>query len=426
MNKKFNLKFSGESKLSENIAFLDVKEMVKAEDLGGGKIRFSVNLPEGASYYSISMGEQRRNKENKLVSNHTFYSDSIRDREYVLDTSKELQNGMWAGLSYGSDGVDPYQWIEPFYHTGDYVYHVTAYDSKGDILADSEGIYPVKSKQTFRIQASEWSDADHMLLQRKYDEAIKQYEMQAEQHGKDALHAAKVLAKLYGSGWIYNSKEFRLEGKDDLKARKYLEILDGKINSDYVKSSLAAIYSKDGEYGKALAILLKLAEKSGYAYWEVGRIYSYMGDYTKAEEAYRKFYDQTGRGAAWLMMLYVLEGKDDMLTSWAPRHENSSYYADYVKLVDDYIIIDRSKYAAFFSLIRNGNTAEAEKSIKDDDGDLALLYKGLLRLQKPLKDYTEREKDYTDLYKKVKSPELRNIMKYFGRDGVNSGFGFEN
>ncbi len=419
-----SLKFTGNTSIEKDIAFLDTAGMVSVQDIGGGKFRFSVNLPEGADHYTIYAGELRDIEDNRIMANNMFYSESIKTGEYVLNTVMERKRGMKTGASFGTDGIDPYYLFEPFYHTGDYAYYVTFYDRNGNIMYGSDGIYPSRHRNILRVAGDEFNEADLVLLDKKYDEAISLYERDLAE-GNRGLHALKVLAKLYYNGWEYDSKTYSLINKDTEKAKGYFESLISEIpDNDELLSVLGSLYIDSGELQKGLELLLK--SSNPYDLLEIGRNYGYNGEFEKAAEFYERFYEKTGSGTENLMMLYMLQNRREPLPRLAENYtESTVFYADYKPLIGKYMKMDTSEYSEFFRLINAEKPDEAAKLLKGRVDDLALLYNGLLVLQKRFKNSEEKEEQYGLYYYKVKDPGIKQLMKYFGKESIQSGFDVE-
>ncbi len=419
-----SLKFTGNTVLEKDIAFLDTARMVNVKDIGDGKFRFSVNLPENADYYTIGAGELRDIDDNRIIANNRFYSDSITTGEYILDTARERKRGMNTGASFGSDGIDPYYLFEPFYHTGDYAYYVTFYDHNGNIMYVSDGIYPSRHRNIVHVVGEEFNGADLALLDKRYAEAIGLYERELAE-GDRGLHALKVLAKLYYNGWEYDSKTYSLKNKDAEKAKGYFERLIGEIpDNNEVLSVLGSLYIDSGELQKGLELLEN--SSNPYDLLEIGRNYGYMGKFEKASEYYERFNEKTGRGQENLMILYVLQNKREALPRLAESYSESTvFYADYKPLIGKYVKMDTSEYNEFFRLINAERPDEAAKLLRGGEDDLAMLYNGLLVLQKRFKSSEEKEDQYSLYYNKVKDADIKLLMKYFGKESVQSGFGDE-
>ena len=423
MYKNFDLKFTGNTGMEKNISFFSASDMVRASDAGGGRLEFKVGLPAGAAYYTITMGEIRKVEDNVLISNNTCYFGRLKSSDYILDTSEERRRGMLTGASFSDDGIDPHDLMEPFYHTGDYSYCITFYSSKDELMFDSNGILPSRQSNNIHVDGKEWSQADRLLLDRKYDEAIKLYEALIDDP-EEGLHAQKVLAKLYLNGWIYDKKTYNLINKDSQKAKKYLTILAEKITGNsQINAALAGVYIEEKDYARAISILEKNTEDA-FSNRQIAQVYGYMGSFSKAEDYYRKYYDTTRQGADRLLMLYLLQGRTEKLLDTAGMYsDNGTYYADYTSLIRNYLKMDTSGYDEFFSLVRQDRPDMAEKLLEGRSDDLALLYRGLLQLQKNVSGYVEREKLYNDIYGAVSDKTIKQLMKYFGKEGVQSGFG---
>lgn len=447
MDRSYSLRFTGNTNIGKEISFEDINELVEVEDIGGGKLRFSVQMPEEADTYAVMMGELRDIEGDRLISNNRFSSDPIDTPEYVLDIAEERYRGMNTGASFGTDGIDPYYLLEPFYHTGEYAYYVTFYDERGDILYDSDGVYPNRHKGVVRITGQAFSKADRLLLDEKYDEAIKLFEAQLAEggfsegkvagreldegefskvllsEGTQKLHALKVLAKLYYNGWEYDEESCSLKNKNPEKATRYFEMLKEKIkDNEQINSSLAWLYIGSGKLQEGLELLLE--SNDPYASYQVARVYGYMGDFSKATEYYGRFNEATGHGADMLMAQYILQNQRELLVETAQSYrDNGAFYANYKPLIREYLGMDVSSYSEFFSAVEGNRPGEAAQVLEGRNDDLALLYKGLLLLQKQMPDYKEREEQYKVFYDAVKNPAIRQLLEYFGKAGIQSGFG---
>lgn len=423
MYKNFDMKLEGNSSIEKNISFFSTENIVKVSDAGDGKLDFKVSLPSDAAYYTITMGELRKVEDDVLIPNNTFYSERLKTSEHILDIAEERRKGMLTGVPSSDAGIDPHDLMEPFYHTGNYSWLITFYDSKGNIMFDSSGIYPGRQKNSIHVEGREWSEADRLLLDKKYYEAIKMYETLIND-SEQGLHALKVLSKLYFNGWEYNKKSYRLDKKDSGKAMEYLGMLSERVpDNSYIKSALAGLYIEKKDYEKAIGILETVTDDA-YAIRRAAEVYGFMGDFSKAAELYEKFYAAEGRGCDSLLMLYMLQGRNELLLDTAAKYtDDGSYYGDYTSLVKKYLKQDTSAYDEFFSFIRQNHPDRAAKLLEGRSDDLALMYEGLLMLQKSNGYSVELEKVYKGLYDRVKDENIKLLVKYFGKAGVQSGFG---
>ncbi|WP_010246197.1 tetratricopeptide repeat protein [Acetivibrio cellulolyticus] len=420
----YSMQFTGNTSISEEIRFLDTDNLVQLQDEGNGKLRFHVKIPQGAESYCIQMSELQELDNTRTIKNNSFYSEKIYTEEYILNIPEQRYLAMNTGASISSgmsSGIDPYEMFEPFYHTGDYVYNASFYDKNGNTLFDSDGLYPNKHKNTVHVSANSFSKADQMLLNYKFEEAIKLYEKSVSSN--QDLHSLKVLAKLYFNGWEYDNVKYEMKNADYKKAMPYFEMLQKKIKGAYdINSTLAHLYIDESRYTDALALFETL--NSPYKFRDIGDIYGYMGNFKKAEESYRQFYNSSSNGGDNLLMLYILKNKTELMTETAASYiDNGSFYADYKPLVKKYLQIDTTDYTEFFRSINENKPAEAELLLEGKNDDLALMYKSLLLLQKHIPGYTEKEAQYRVFYDKVKDPVIKQLLQYFGKSGINSAFG---
>ncbi len=428
MRSNYDIKFAGNDKKFEDINFNGPLKVTKAEKLDGNKMKFEweSNIDDIA-YYVLQFGEVRLTEDKKeIVTFSYFKEDEIKENSIIIDLDNERNNSICAGASWGWDGLDPYYVVEPLYHRGNYAYKIVGYSKDGNIITDNLGSYTNKTYDTIYIEGKEWTNADKLLLDRKYEEATIEYEKAIEIDPND-LHSMKALTKLYYYGGEYDKKSDKLIGKDWDKAQKYLEILNSKLKyNSSIRFKLADIYKFKDDLQKSLEFHKSLLDgKHYYHYKSIGDLYVYMGDFQNAEESYLKYLDKTKYDStvADLLMIYILQNRLELLQDISKRYNNESYYAEYEKYTKLYKDnIDRIGYDEFYALINSGEIEAAEEFLSRKDDSLSKFYKGILILKKNI-EREDKENKYTEMYEKQKNSTLKYLMKCFGKANLNTGFG---
>jgi len=378
------------------------------------------------TYYTISIGELFENSDShKYYQNH-YFSDKIHETQYLLDINEERKNSISGALSYGLNGIEPGNIVEPLYHTGEYVVRITGYSKPSGISTNSYGLGMFKPRDTFKLDGFEWTEADKLLLDRKYEEAIRKYEKAVGENPED-LHSLKPLAGLCFNGYKYNVESHELEGKDMEKALKYYSMLLNIIPGNYqANHALARIYESKGEYGEALNIYHKMLidSKSNALHLSIGKLYLKIGNLVKALESHKLYFEEWGYGCGDVIAECIL--LDDMVIAreYADKFKGRLYYADYKKAVEYLNSLDRSGFDKFFEYVYNEDIESALDFLDGKEDNLSLFYAGILKLITNT-DSKTREENYLVYYDKVKNPQIKDIMKYIGRELINTGFGDE-
>ena len=424
MDREYNMVFHGNDKITKNIEFFNLLKVISKEKLDENNIKFIwENNRSEVEYYRVGIA---LNKEGSFST--IYHTDKIYDKSYILNIEDmRNSNNVGRGLSYGMDGIDPYSILDPLAYGGEYVYTITGYDSNDNVVISNKGIFNNGDYDTVFLEGRELSLGDKLLIDRKYEEAIIEYEKSFKDNPLD-LEAARSLALLYTYGWEYDNRDNRGEllGSDYNKAKEYYEILEEKDKlSNILLYQYARVLIRLEEYDKAIKLYEKLLDRGEeYHYSSLGKMYVYKKDYSVAVEYYNKFLESSKYNYVVdeLIMIYALENKTDLLIDVSKKYDYTNYHDSYEEVIKDYINIDKSDYDKFYDLIKSSNFTEAEKFLEGKDDDLSKLYKGILILQKPLERF-EREVEYTKIYKSVKDPLIKKLMEYLGKDNISSAFG---
>jgi len=427
INKEYDIILTGNEKLNKNIDFFDSIEVVEAEALEDNKLRFSWNDDsKDIDFYILSLGEVVETENKSQIVDFSYTTEKIKGTTITLDIEKERRNSFAGFMSWDMNGANPYYFLEPLYHEGDYGYKITGYDKGGYIVTDNMGIYSKRNYDTVHIKGEEWTKGDSLLLERDFEGAIAEYESAVNRNPED-IHSAKALAQLYFNGWIYEKDSSELGGKDYEKARIYLELLNEEIDyNEQIKSRLAEIYMKLGKYEASLELYNQLIDKeSYYNYRYIGDIYAAQGNTHRAIENYNNFLNRT----EWdhvvddMMIMYILNNDTQSLEAIVKKYKGNWYHESYEPLIKEYITnIDRKEYQELFNIINQENIFEGEKLLEPNVDDLGRFYKAIILLKKNI-DRLEKEQKYTQLYNGVKDRTLKELLRYFGKDNLRSDFG---
>ncbi len=428
-NNEYNLKFTGQEYYEEDIHILEPFDVKVVQNVNEGTVTFTWDDENSSiEYYSINISEVNDLDDKQLLSNNRFSTDRVYGNSYTLNIQEERKKAYNSGIGYGTSGVEPIQFIEPLYHKGQYSYIIYGYrdELSYGLTYSSKGIYPNRELDVLQIEGQEWTEQDRLLLDKKWEDAIAGYEKVLSEHPDDN-HALKVLSRLYNHGYILVKKEnggMKLEGGDKNRALMLLERLDALIDSEYVKSTLAGLYSLSKEYDKSIDIYKELLSGGGTPFYNsrISKNYLYKKDYSMARIYAEELLEKTERGADSLILMGILMDDMELARYAAARFDNKSYYANYDALTEKYRNIDRSSYEYFYTLIRDNRAEEAEKWLEDKEDSLGLFYKGILQLTRNL-EYEEREAAYKSFHSRVENIVLSELMKYLGKGMLNTGYG---
>lgn len=426
IRKSFDIELDGNDIVYEEIKLFKPMN-IEAKALDTNKIEFNWESSRAdIDHYVIQLGEIRETENKSEIVNFNYISDEIKGNSYILDIEKARDNFIQSGMGWDRNGLHPYYVLEPLYHKGYYAYKITGYNNNGEIVLDNLGLFSNKPYKSVYIEGNEWTKADKLLIDKKYEDAVYEYEKAFKENPND-IHSIKALAKLYYYGWMPRESGYYKEGRDLKKAEKYFDILNRKYkNNRSIMSTLADIYKLNKQYDKALELYNELVKDNDgrYSYNSIADIYVYKKDFDKAEESYKLFYEKTKRdgGLTDLMMIYVLQNRSEDLLEISKKFNNDFYYAEYERLIKEYIRTNKNDYKEFYELINSKQFDSANKYLENKNDDLGNLYRGILLLQQNI-NRDEKEKAYTEIYDTVNDKTIKELMLYFGKGGLNTGFG---
>lgn len=429
--KSKHIAFDGNIKISENIQLYDPIKLKKLEYIGKDKIKVAWENPMGNDFeYSVQFGEIQDTDYGGEYVNFSYINSIItKENSVEIDLPQYKKNALGNIGSWGNDFVDPYQVIEPFYHTGKYALRIDSHPLITDYYypgSDNYGVYSNRRYDSIDIEGNDWNEGDKLLLEKKYPEALKWFENKLEENIDD-IHAIKVLSTLYSKGYKGKEDGFGLIGKDIKKGIRYTELLKEKIGEkDYILSILGDLFNSDGQYEKAVEYYLKKAEAgdSYYEYSQAGNMYMKMNKWHKAFEYYKLYADNYDyKDYAKVLLVSILMDNKETIVKYSNMIESEEYGLDYSELFNTYINIDRDKYKELYTLINEEKIVQAKEMLEKDESELGIFYRGLLLLSEMRRFDHEEEKTYHSLYKLQHNNTLKSLMKYFGQREIVSNFG---
>lgn len=378
-----------------------------------------------AGLYSLAISELTESDGMLYRSNNTYYISRISGNELSLNITDAQKKAYRLGFSYGTE-LDPREYFEPLYHSGQYGYVLSSAQWSEMIHVTSEGIYANQPPARITIQGSEWTPEDLLLLDGKFDEARMAYETLLEKEPEN-IHALKVLSRMYGFGYIAPEGEdyYNLGGRNETRALALLQRLDTLVDSNDIKNALANQYRQLKQYQEAaeLYILLQNRNPNPYTLLEIGRLHLYMNQYFESVNYFKKYESQTGDGTLDLFLPAILMNDIELLTEGASQYK-TIVYTDICDLVGRYIQMDRKAYQDFFELVRQGQIEEAQKWLDGRNGEMDVFLKAVFQLTQDRYDISYEEKDaaFRAYHQQVQNPVLDELLVYLGREFVSSAY----
>ncbi|WP_129599783.1 hypothetical protein [Anaerophilus nitritogenes] len=189
-----SIKLEQNTKYETYISFtkkLNIKNVDVSSD--HTKISFDFDPVDGASFYTLDMGEVYK-ENNKKDATYTFHSNHFTTNHISIDVEKHRES-RGGGLSWDDKGIIPRYIWGGFYHEGEYTYKITAHDEYG-IIGDSFGMWSNEKYPTIWIPGAQFTKEDQLLLDRSYEKAIEGYKKILEKDPSD-IHALSILSTLY-------------------------------------------------------------------------------------------------------------------------------------------------------------------------------------------------------------------------------------
>ena len=364
-----------------------------------------------AEYYKVYLG---------ISTNGSTFFPLVGDKIYKTETNVEITPEFFensqGSISFDCDGISPgciigYKKI-PF----KLVYTVYAYDKNGDYLSKNLDYY---QRYSFDWQGmGELNKGDKLLLDRKYEKAIKAYHKLLE-NGQQNEDIYKALGRIYKYGYKFEGTE--KVGLDYKKARKYLSKAYQIGKDKELLSPLIGLNIRASNWEKAEYYLnkeLKNKPDNGHIWLRKGRLKLYQYNLIKAENALIKALKKAETGQEYLIILYLLQGQKEKALKVEEEYPNrygDHKYEKYLK--ESYQAIDWEQLDEFFNKIKAGNVKEAINELPESE--TGRFYKTLALVLQP-KD--KMKDDFYKAYNELNNHVLKTFIKKLGKQLISSAF----
>lgn len=344
-----------------------------------------------AAYYRVQSGPMQTGNKNMRDFFNATFSKTTEETNYKLDIDKYADIPM-PGYGYSSMGGDESSklYIEPsciigaFYQPGNYAISVIACDKDGNTLATSQASSSGNNVLTVSLDGRQYSQADKLLFEKKYEEAIAQYRKQIEQNPRDA-HSMRMLGALYSIGYANDGT-----GKDLNKALSYYKQLNNIAPSQHSRMQLGNLYLETGDTSQAIRVYNEIVqyddEYKEDTWYRLFNAYAFDGQFNNAITAQHKAV-QTGiysYNSQIISLIQILQGSKQGFDSLV----NDPYLTDGTKkqLQDTIEAIPAGKFEEFHKLLKADRREAAFKWLSSSEtSNWNLFYKGLLTMTLPTK-----------------------------------------
>ncbi|MTI79256.1 MAG: tetratricopeptide repeat protein [Firmicutes bacterium] len=191
----------------------------------GNTIKLSWEPYPGAVYYKLQLGSVLKDEEDN--SSGIYYTPS--NQKFETNTAEINLDEIWqfnGGLRYSDESIDPQSLLGIGIPGQEVVWGVGAYNKNDVLISSSYGPVSTHPPRTFKLPEGPMGEADKLLLQKKWDQAIAEYEKTL-QEDPDNLHALRVLYKIYYHGTEPHWKTDKSQYQDLDKAEAYKKRIEG-------------------------------------------------------------------------------------------------------------------------------------------------------------------------------------------------------
>ncbi|MFP4016883.1 MAG: hypothetical protein ACLFUI_07600, partial [Halanaerobiales bacterium] len=357
-----------------------------------------------AAYYKFFGGVVRDNG-----SWSTGIEGKIYDNTAYLEFPDHIVNSN--NISIDQEGIAPASLLGYEQLPTTFFYGVEAFDKEDKLISRS-----VNSIINNRIEypGKELSEADKLLADRKYDEAIEEYEKHLENNPED-LRVLRILNRIYSDG--YNFEE---EGRNIEKAYQYSKKtyqITGDISYLWQTISSTLKLKKLEETEELLNMYIAdSSDIGGHVFLVKGKLSIYQGRISEAEEYLLKAV-KDGSGIGLLTVLYLLEGENEKaagVEDLVDDKDSIHYY--YREWIDDTLQkIESDQLKQFYKKIKQNQIDEAEDFLPENES--GIFYRTLLKVLNP--DFEENAADMLlDGYKDLETREFKEIIKELGAETI--------
>ena len=293
-----------------NVEFVSPFNIVKPKgeySLKGNTFQVKWEEVPGAKYYrvmAVSFDDPEELKGGSVTycipTSDGVYEVEGTDATFNIDDL----NSAPSGISYAGEEmiINPQAVLGTFYPGARVPIIVNAYDGEGKMINST---LPLKTTyedvSIVKVNNRERTEGEKLILNKKYEKAIKYYENVLKEKPKDKT-ALQYLTRFYLLGWKEGKKD--IDRAFELSQRLYdvtgdIKVLENLISSmdydelrkkkDDIEPIIMAIYEKD---------------KSEDTYFQLGRFYLANGSFDKSIESFEKIHEPYAYEKLFFIYLY--------------------------------------------------------------------------------------------------------------------------
>ena len=286
---------------------------------------------------------------------------------------------------------------------------VRGYDQEGRLLwaTDKMGGWNRLEKGRFsqEITFTPATDADRLMLEERYEEAIPLYEEEAR---AGSGTAAIILANLYQNGWSWTEVtdasgntlwDTPREGRDLEKAAQWwTAALEAFPEEETIRTSLAECRWGLGQREEAIALLEQVTPAYGHPTRWIGYLNWQLGRPAEALEAWQAAEEQSpGAAREELILAGMLLGQQEGFV--VP--DDGYYRPQWEAALNAWKKADLSPWEPFFAAMKEGRAEEAFALLEGDDRPEALLLRGAWLLLWEKEDYPASIQGLEEIYRQL-------------------------
>jgi len=381
---------------------------VRVVDNDNGKVDLSWTSVPGASYYHIGVGPIIKGTVHSNDFFNATFSISTKDTKYSFDINKycDINSDCYSFSSFDDThvgGIDANDLLGVFYQSGEYGVSITAYDSRGQSISSTKPISTGEGLDKIKVSGGILSEADKLLIARKYKEAIIEYKRLIDANPRDT-HSIRMLAVLYKVGYLNDGT-----GKDLNKAIEYYEMLNNISPSSYSSLELGKIQLEKNNLDKAISYFKKIEDEYFKKESQLFEAYYFNGDFY---EAHKNFVDNRtslyfGYIDPNILCIQLLRGDFKEVSTIL----ESVYYFEEPKAVEKLLeLTPDEEYQEFFKIMKNGNRSDAKTWLQKQKSSDSwrIFYECLLNLS--ISDKEDAKKAFNTTLKDFGSSQRDVIM----------------
>lgn len=244
----------------------------------------------GAKYYRV-MAVSFENPEELGGSSVTYCIPTNGDYEVVgTDATFDIEalNNTLSGFFHGGEEmlINPQAILGTFYPGARVPIIVNAYDEENKIINST---LPLKTTyedvNIVKVSNRKITEGEKLILNQKYEKAIKYYEDVLKENPKDKL-SLEYLTKIYSPGWKEGKRD--IDRAFELSQRLYNVTGNTKVMKNIISNMSYEELRKNKEYIEPIIMAIYEKEKSEDTYFQLGRFYLANGNFDKSIESLEK------------------------------------------------------------------------------------------------------------------------------------------